>query len=1157
MAQKISSPSDSSEGEPQTGDVRMEAEVEKVLKKQSQSSTTEGAESSAAVSDYEVKVQDHNMNVVKEDVVMHLEAANREGGKGPLQKAEDRPLVPQRVTDALKMAESFSDFKRNRTFRFLHLFSGKNDVLGDAIRRAAGAEGIQIEIVSFDSLIDKGLNLAKDYPYLDVLEDARNGGFDGGHAGPPCGSFSRARWNPGHGPVPVRSLEFIYGLPSNSVAMQAEADAGTTLFVRSLLAIGELIQSQRLRKVPEVGTIESPPGSESQMEGPAWQLPETKIWVSKYRAEIAWFNTCAYQKKESRRWWKAGQFAGCLDGIAKLKRKCSCTAGFRHEQLVGKSRTAEAAQCPKELVEEYAKLVIQAFKTTLNLEWWRAQEVLKQKALNDAQRNWIKSKEQKAVKRALSEDTMRNMRMNRRAYDLGFDDRDMLPQSKQPSKKARKEEENAFFVGGMRNPAVAVRRMHVLAEAGREVAKLWRDFEKRRPEVLETARTYGTERCEIKEELAKEWRELLRKLLKAKSPEEKVKKDKLDFISPLKGELWRAWQQYAKDPDLHVPEWIETGAPLGMGARIPPSGGVFPPVEHDAAQGEGAPELEAQLQQKNYKSVYEDSEASAQEMQRLIDKGFVVKLSQQEIKARFSEGTVSKLALISKVKESGTIKHRFIIDLLRSGGNDKSQVPERIVLPRAVDVIHGIQDLWRMRPKGDEVPADWAMELVGADLQDAYMHFGVHPAEHPHCITPSLDEDMLLFIAMLFGFRGAPLIMGRMTAMLMRMWQSMLGADRGVLQCYMDDPLLAVQGSKAERNGAVAMLLYTAWALGVNMSYAKGERGSRLVWIGITIEVDIQNKMILLNVPQKMIDDLVARLSTWQGVVSLKTLRATTGKLSWLAGVLPRCRWAVAIMYAVVASCERDQKLGLESERAKLREKDKRDKSGLVPLKRIELPRQWFLQLFKLEEQWRSRKIPLEPVKPKFAIVTDASPLGVGMLLAAVDQELQEIKPLVALKGQVTKKVADWIGVAHGESSSQSTLEAWTILLALRYWASSIRGQPVLIRADSTVALCLARKLRSSSAPLNWVGAEMAAVMETYQLQEFILHHLAGKLNEETDYLSRPDKLEKDPLPSALKDLQVRVLQEDWMMQSALPPPGVDLKLWGKNPQSLLAFDCM
>ena len=46
------------------------------------------------------------------------------------------------------------------------------------------------------------------------------------------------------------------------------------LAIRSAQVTSEIIQSQRRRCVPNVGTLENPPGSETKEEGPAWMFPE-------------------------------------------------------------------------------------------------------------------------------------------------------------------------------------------------------------------------------------------------------------------------------------------------------------------------------------------------------------------------------------------------------------------------------------------------------------------------------------------------------------------------------------------------------------------------------------------------------------------------------------------------------------------------------------------------------------------------------------------------------------------------------------------------------------------------------------------------------------------------------------------------------------------
>lgn len=185
------------------------------------------------------------------------------------------PVVPARVQEALDKAKDFGEFRDLRTFVFVHYFSGPEDKLAEAIVRTAEKAGLKVEVISLDIKIDKNADLSK----LEVYElwEARveQGELDGSHAGFPCGSFSRVRWVPGEGlPPPVRSLEEIYGLSSNDESQQREADRGTLLASRSAWLMQKQVKSQRDRGVPEVATLENPPGSKDQHEGPAWKLPE-------------------------------------------------------------------------------------------------------------------------------------------------------------------------------------------------------------------------------------------------------------------------------------------------------------------------------------------------------------------------------------------------------------------------------------------------------------------------------------------------------------------------------------------------------------------------------------------------------------------------------------------------------------------------------------------------------------------------------------------------------------------------------------------------------------------------------------------------------------------------------------------------------------------
>lgn len=186
-----------------------------------------------------------------------------------------------------------------------------------------------------------------------------------------------------------------------------------------------------------------------------WALLEVDEFMEKFECVKAWFNSCAFQLKERVRWWKPAQFAGKLAGLESLRRKCPCPRDFKHQPLVGKRRTAAAAKYPNDLAMEYARLIIQCFRMW-NVEWWRHLEKFKRAELTQLQRNWVRSKE-KHHPRLISEEDMRRMRANKRSWGEEDMMKDHLPGEDRESKKAKREFQNQYFVGGMRNPAGGAR----------------------------------------------------------------------------------------------------------------------------------------------------------------------------------------------------------------------------------------------------------------------------------------------------------------------------------------------------------------------------------------------------------------------------------------------------------------------------------------------------------------------------------------------------------------------------------------------------------------------------------------------------------------------------------------------------------------------------
>ena len=284
---------------------------------------------------------------------------------------------------------------------------------------------------------------------------------------------------------------------------------------------------------------------------------------------------------------------------------------------------------------------------------------------------------------------------------------------------------------------------------------------------------------------------------------------------------------------------------------------------------------------------------------------------------------------------------------------------------------------------------------------------------------------------------------------------------------------------------------YTLAAFGVQLSLDKGEKGRRITWIGTGFELE-QDQLVLAT-PQKMVKETQDLLSSWKqrGMVPVRDLRTLAGKLSWIAGIAPRVRWVVSTVYAVLTSAEAEEHL--EEQRAAKRSGDTRPK--LVALKRLGTSLPWLSAALERPEIFLLRREPLVETEPRWGIVTDASPKGLGGTTWQI---------VGAFEATVTEKEAKILGVEYGEASGQSALETLAIVTAIQGRGVKFKREPVVIRSDSAVALAILKKLASPTKVLNYLASELSLMLEELQVPRLVLQHVPGQLNKEADWLSRP-----------------------------------------------------
>ena len=160
---------------------------------------------------------------------------------------------------------------------FLHAFSGRRRP-GDLQHYLEAAfarhsDGVLLHVVSMDIVIDKEWGDACRQTTRDFwLRGALSGFVQGGLCGPPCETWSQARFvDLGEAderqPRPLRSLEWLWGLPSLSLREMGQVEVGNELL---LFAIDLLIC---LARSEGVGVLEHPGEPTDETKPSTWRLP--------------------------------------------------------------------------------------------------------------------------------------------------------------------------------------------------------------------------------------------------------------------------------------------------------------------------------------------------------------------------------------------------------------------------------------------------------------------------------------------------------------------------------------------------------------------------------------------------------------------------------------------------------------------------------------------------------------------------------------------------------------------------------------------------------------------------------------------------------------------------------------------------------------------
>ena len=1049
------------------------------------------------------------------------------------QRDAERFRTPLGVSRALKQAKKFEDFRESRCFRFLHLFCGDKDPLGAAIKKEARAARLSCEIVPMDWSLDWHLDLADKEVYRNLRARVEQGDFDGFHAGFPSSSFAAERWEEKSHKAPLRSSAEIYGLATNSPEAQDQTDKATILASQSGWLMQTQIQSARERGVTPVATLVSSPGNDKC--GPAWQLPEIKETLHDVEAIRVALNACSYQGKARRRQFRPTLWVGKLEGLQKLARVCRCPAWVTHEPTSEQWWDKRDSLYPEELCSEVAKLVVATWKRTLNAEYWRHEMKVRPEHVPEPQRKWVLN-ENNRVKRILGKDhrgqaardnnvkeVMKAETASRQAAVLA--ERDLPSRS---SKDARDD----TVVGGMRNPLRSVNKVRSLCATGEKMRAEWEALALEKVEILDAGEDFGSAQAWMNMEHAREWEDRLRTLLSLRPASKCVLKGQEDFASPLKGDMWKAWRRESRDPDASLHQFIEEGAPLGIIVELPPSG-IFPKCrDFEIEQHEDMAELRQAEAPAVHMRKVDPKAGQSPDLERLAQRGVVVQKSWDWVRQHLDRHAAENQEARGLPAFSTT----------------KVNLPERIVLPRTTDILETMRELLKMTPLlqeflsqkyGEESAAEWGdTEFVHFKFKDAPAHFAVDPREWPQCVEPSEDgKHALLWVALLNEHKASTLVMGRLAAACGRLVQSLLKQFEGRVQVYMYSMLAVLRGPKFHRDHLVSMIWHTLEAFGVQIAQMACERGDRVTWMGVTLEIE---SLELLNIftPQAWPEELFESMADWHGrkqVPATEIIQAA-GKLCVMASTHPRLRWVANVMLGTVHATQlEERRRGKEEEK---REEGGEPKSTMVQVMRFAPSLVWIMKLLGGFSTRLKIVRPLMEERPKWGIMTEASPYGLGGVLMQLHPTEDKFLIKEAFEARFIESEAQLLMVEHGAPLSQSVIETLAVLRAIVKWAIVLRGYPFLMRTNSVAVLGGVPRQGESWKTLHFLMAEISLHLEWMDVEKVNLHHLSGKDSQEAEWLAR--LRERGPMPESLSQAKLMrlgpITRESGLFR--LLPPG-------------------
>ncbi len=369
-----------------------------------------------------------------------------------------------------------------------------------------------------------------------------------------------------------------------------------------------------------------------------------------------------------------------------------------------------------------------------------------------------------------------------------------------------------------------------------------------------------------------------------------------DRPQPIRVRLLEALLRSGGDPDVNCWTQFAQGVPTGVSDRLPRTPAVYEKKTKWRLKDQEDPELwttpvEPHPWRDNYASVRPHRQEVRRQLDELVEAGLHLKMTPEDYRARWPQGTVASLGAVTSEKDNGEVAVRLVFDGTHGVDvNRRIRVRDQERPPSALDAKAFLRAQSKRRRPTMGLAAD--AKSAHRTIMVAEKDWGFQAARAEG------DEHVYVATCGTFGVSSISYWWNRLASAVVRLGHYLTQADDELWLLLLADDF-KIESSAQRPKRTVVSFLWLLDFLGIAVQWRKVQGGDCIAWVGYefwlaeyALGVSERRAQWAVTFCNRVVRD---------GVIRVGELREGLGRLAYIAGALDYDRPFLAPVFTFVS----------------------------------------------------------------------------------------------------------------------------------------------------------------------------------------------------------------------------------------------------------------